>query len=77
MNKERHEDLMYEAGLTADGCWDQMDEYDKAAIIKYGELICKEERERCAKICEELWKETGRDAWADDCAKAIYGRDGK
>ena len=33
------EDLMYQAGLTAQGCWDEMDSYDMAAahtkIIKH------------------------------------------
>lgn len=33
------EELMYEAGLTAQGCWDEMDDYDRAAILKFGELI--------------------------------------
>lgn len=34
--------LMYESGLTADGCWDQMDTYDKEAIMKFAELIVHE-----------------------------------
>ena len=33
---------MYEAGLLADGCWDQFDQYDKEAIEKFAELIIKE-----------------------------------
>ena len=41
MNK-RIEDLMYHAGLTAQGCWDEMDEYDKQAIERFAELIVKE-----------------------------------
>jgi len=32
------------------------------------------EREACAKACDEMWSETGRDAWANDCAKAIRAR---
>lgn len=36
------EDLMYQSGLTASGCWDNMDSYDKEAIEKFGELIIKE-----------------------------------
>ena len=27
------DNLMYEAGLTAQGCWDEMDEYDRNAIL--------------------------------------------
>ena len=41
MNKQI-EDLMYRAGLTAQGCWDQMDEYDQKAIEKLTELIVRE-----------------------------------
>ena len=33
---------MYHAGLTAQGCWDEMDEYDKQAIERFDELIVKE-----------------------------------
>lgn len=36
------EDLMYRAGLTASGCWDNMDDYDRKAIEKFAELIVKE-----------------------------------
>ena len=39
---------MYQAGLTASGCWDEMDEYDRAAIIKFANLIVKE----CAQVLE-------------------------
>ena len=38
----RLEDLMYLSGLTASGCWDELDEYDRKAIEKFGELIVKE-----------------------------------
>jgi hypothetical protein len=31
--------LMYQAGLTAQGCWDAMDDYDHKAILKFAELI--------------------------------------
>ena len=40
------EDLMYQAGLTAQGCWDEMDSYDHEAIEKFAELIVRE----CADI---------------------------
>lgn len=46
MDKERHEDLMYEAGLTADGCWDELDEYDRKAIVRYGKLVERDCMER-------------------------------
>ena len=38
----RFEDLMYHAGLTATGSWDEMDKYDQAAIMKFAELIVEE-----------------------------------
>lgn len=47
MNK-KFDDLMYTAGLTAQGCWDGMDEYDKEAIAKFAELIVQE--------CADLFK---------------------
>ena len=34
MNNERIDDLLYKAGLTAQGCWDSMDKYDQEAILK-------------------------------------------
>ena len=46
---ERIEHYLYEAGLTAQGCWDEMDDYDRKAIEKFAELIIKE----CAKVCEK------------------------
>ena len=45
---ERIDKLMYHAGLTAQGCWDEMDEYDRKAIEKFAELIV----EQCAAIIE-------------------------
>ena len=39
---EQIEKLMYHAGLTAQGCWDEMDDYDRKAIEKFAELIVKE-----------------------------------
>ena len=42
---EAIDDLMYASGLTAQGCWDEMDEYNRTAIMKFAELIVKE----CAK----------------------------
>jgi hypothetical protein len=41
MNK-KIEELMYHAGLTAQGCWDEMDEYDRNAIETFAELIVLE-----------------------------------
>ena len=43
---DKLQDLMYQAGLTAQGCWDEMDAYDHEAIEKFAELIVRE----CADI---------------------------
>jgi hypothetical protein len=42
MMNSRLEDLMYRAGLTAQGCWDSMDDYDHKAIEKFAQLIVRE-----------------------------------
>lgn len=49
-NQSKFDTLMYEAGLTAQGCWDQMDQYDRAAILKFAELIVRE----CADVCSNV-----------------------
>ena len=43
---DKLQDLMYQSGLTAQGCWDEMDGYDHGAIEKFAELIVRE----CADI---------------------------
>ena len=52
MNNEQLEDLMYRAGLTAQGCWDSMDQYDREAIMDFAKLVAAAEREACAKVAE-------------------------
>lgn len=36
---KRIDQLMYSAGLTAQGCWDQMDQYDRDAIMRFAKLL--------------------------------------
>lgn len=48
MAVDKIENLMYQAGLTAQGCWDKMDDYDHQAIEKLTELIVQE----CANLVE-------------------------
>ena len=43
----RLEDLMYRAGLTAQGCWDSMDSYQREAVEKFALLIVKECLNQC------------------------------
>ena len=54
----RFEDLMYRAGLTAQGCWDQMDDYDRKAIEKLAELIVRE-----VLAVQEQFIAEGHNAW--------------
>lgn len=46
--ENKFDDLLYESGLTASGCWEWLDDYAKDAIMKYGELIVKE----CMAMCQ-------------------------
>lgn len=39
---DRLEELMYDAGLTAQGAWDLMDQYQRDAVMKFAELIVRE-----------------------------------
>jgi hypothetical protein len=48
MNEEVFSRLHYDSGLVAQGCWNELDEYDRAAIVRFGELIVKE----CAEIAD-------------------------
>jgi len=38
----RLEELMYQSGLTAQGSWDNLDDYDQKAIEKLLELVIRE-----------------------------------
>jgi hypothetical protein len=39
---DKYDDFLYQSGLTAQGCWDELDQYAKDAIIRFGDLIVKE-----------------------------------
>jgi hypothetical protein len=45
---ERIEHCLYAAGLTAQGCWDELDDYAKEGIGRFAKLIVEE----CAKLIE-------------------------
>ena len=60
----RLEELMYQAGLTAQGCWDEMDGYDHTAIEKFAELIV-----------QECINATGNCAGTGDMIKEHFGID--
>jgi len=39
---EQIEHCLYQAGLTAQGCWDELDDYAKQGIEKFAELLVRE-----------------------------------
>lgn len=74
MMNEVLEKLMYDAGLTADGCWNNMDKYDQEAIEKFAELIVNE----CAGVAartafpdsDEYVRKTFGHTWDMACVEA-------
>ena len=46
MQNDTIEDLLYKSGLTAQGCWDELDEYAKEGIIRVIKMTVKE----CANV---------------------------
>jgi len=60
----RLEDLMYQAGLTAQGCWDEIDSYGHEAIEKFAKLIV-----------QECINATGNCAGTGDMIKEHFGID--
>ena len=54
---------MYDAGLTAQGCWDEMDSYMHEAIEKFGELIVRRCISEVAMMGASQW-ENPDIAWA-------------
>ena len=49
MNEDIFEKLKYHSGLVAQGCWNDLDDYDQEAIKRFAELIIKE----CYETCKE------------------------
>jgi hypothetical protein len=68
---ETIDDLMYEAGLTAQGCWDEMDEYNRKAIMKFAELIIREcadlytHDDVMAPVGQSAYGEAYQDGWIE------------
>ena len=59
---QRFDELMYHAGLTAQGCWDEMDDYDRRAIERFAELIVRE----CADYVQFYYKDHACEVIAHD-----------
>jgi hypothetical protein len=51
---ERFEQCLYLSGLTAQGCWDELDDYAKQGIHKFAELIVRECLAQVDKVDEML-----------------------
>ena len=52
---ERIENCLYQAGLTAQGCWDELDDYAREGIEKFAQLIVRE----CANVADENYIHRG------------------
>ena len=64
---QRLEDLMYQAGLTAQGSWDSMDPYDQQAIERFAELIVQE----CVRYFNEDYERDFDSLWREDLSRGI------
>ena len=58
---ERIEHLLYLSGLTASGCWDKFDDYDKDALEKLVRLIIQE----CAGLTLDHRSDDYYQGWLD------------
>ena len=63
----RIEDLMYHSGLTASGCWDEMDDYAHSAIEKFGKLTVED--------CIRILVDHGYTDAARDLTESYFGSD--
>ncbi len=46
---DNFENLLYASGLTAQGCWDELDEYAQEAIVRFGQLVVQD----CIQVIHE------------------------
>jgi len=65
MNKQI-EHCLYQSGLTASGCWDELGAYEQEGIKKFAELIVL----KCAEIAD-----TAEPFLASDLIKEHFGID--
>jgi hypothetical protein len=70
MNK--FDDLLYHSGLTADGSFDQMDQYDQDAIELFGKLIVY----ACMSACLEDVADPQASELEINCVKRIQKKFG-
>jgi hypothetical protein len=65
--KKQFEDLMYHSGLVANGCWDQLDQYDRQAIETFGELIVH----KCLQMIANEANQYAEPVWAVELTNDI------
>ncbi len=66
---ERIEHCLYESGLTAQGCWDEFDDYAKQGIERFAELIVKE----CGVALSPMLRDMISRGQAHDLIKEHFG----
>ena len=71
MSDEELEDLMYRAGLTAQGCWDSMDQYAREAIVDFAKRVAAAEREKVAAWMIRKSYATGHGDTVEDLLKEL------
>lgn len=62
------DDVLYQSGLTAQGCWDQLDSYAREAILTAIRLSREAEQKRC---CSLIFGYCGSDNVAQRTVDAI------
>jgi hypothetical protein len=69
------DNLIYQSGLIADGCWDELGTYEQEAIEKLAELIVAE----CRNVVTEVYRKTPLELCGplltadEEIAKHFYG----
>jgi hypothetical protein len=66
---QRIDQCLYQAGLTAQGCWEDLDTYTQEAIEKFAQLIVRE----CAGIFEGVYTDQQRPERIDTRIKEHFG----
>lgn len=74
MNREDIIRIAREAGAKFDPHWGIAYNIGTATFERFAALVAANEREACAKVCDELRDEDGYEAWNTECAAAIRAR---
>lgn len=62
------DDILYQSGLTAQGCWNELDGYAREAIILAIKIAKEDEQKRC---CSLIFGHCGSDNVAQRTVDAI------